>query len=113
MDSHDRMLKAFLAGDLDPVAARRWDEHLLSCEQCWRAVREDRDGRRVAELLRQPTPPGLADRVRFAVELAAATSTTSQRRDHRRGPVRWRWLAGAGACAAGLTVTFLILLLPA
>ena len=41
MDSHDRLLATFLAGDLDPAAAREWDEHLLECEQCWRAVRED------------------------------------------------------------------------
>ncbi len=112
MDSHDRMLKAFLAGEMDPVAARRWDDHLLECEQCWRAVREDRDGRQAAEVLRQPVPPGLADRVRFAVELAAATGTTSRRRIRRRGPVRWRWLAGAGALAAGLAVTVMVLLLP-
>jgi len=41
-------LTAFLVGDLDSAAARRWDEHLLECERCWRAVREDRDGRRAA-----------------------------------------------------------------
>ena len=45
MDSHDRLLAAFLAGDLDPADAQRWDEHLLRCERCWRAVREDRAGR--------------------------------------------------------------------
>ena len=45
MDGHERMLAAFLAGDLCPDEARRWDEHLLECEQCWRAVREDRVGR--------------------------------------------------------------------
>src|SRR5215470_9212137 len=48
MDSHDRydrLLTTFLAGELDPAEARRWDEHLLECEACWRAVREDRAGR--------------------------------------------------------------------
>jgi len=45
MDSHDRVLAAFLAGELGPAEARRWDEHLLVCEACWRAVREDRAGR--------------------------------------------------------------------
>src|SRR5579859_1322524 len=72
MDSHDQLLSAFLAGDLDPGAARRWDEHLLECERCWRAVREDRAGRQAAQLLRHPARPGLADRVAFAVEVAAA-----------------------------------------
>ena len=70
-DRHDRLLGAFLAGDLDPATVRQWDEHLLECEQCWRAVQEDRDGRRAAELLHQPAPPGLADRVTFAVDVAA------------------------------------------
>ena len=75
MDGHDRdhrLLAGFLAGELGPADARRWDEHLLECEQCWRAVREDRAGRQAAELLRRPAPAGLADRVAFAVEVAAA-----------------------------------------
>src|SRR5260370_17785937 len=74
MDSRDRdhrLLGAFLAGELDPAAARRWDAHLLECEQCWQAVREDRAGRQAAQLLRRPAPPGLADRVAFAVAVAA------------------------------------------
>src|SRR5258708_18576874 len=83
MDSPDRqhrLLGAFLAGELDAAGARRWDEHLLECEQCWQAVREDRAGRQAAQLLRQPAPPGLADRVAFAVEVAAAGRGATRRR---------------------------------
>ena len=43
MDGRDRvcrLLAGFLAADLDSAEARRWDEHLLECEACWRAVRE-------------------------------------------------------------------------
>jgi len=101
MDSHDRLLAAFLAGELNPADARRWDEHLLECERCWRAVREDRAGRQAAQLLRQPAPPGLADRVAFAVELAAAGTIAHQRRRHRMR-LGWRWLVGAGAVAAAV-----------
>jgi anti-sigma factor RsiW len=112
MDSHDgdhRLLIAFLAGELGPAEARRWDEHLLECERCWRAVREDRAGRQMAELLRQPAPAGLADRVRFAVELAGTSATAARpRRGVRR---RWRRLAGAGAVALGV-VTAVVLLVP-
>jgi len=124
MDSHDRgqrLLGAFLAGELSSADARRWDEHLLACEQCWRAVREDRAGRQAAQLLRQPAPPGLADRVAFAVEVAAAARTAAERQARRpaREPrraghgrrLRWR-LAGAGAVAGGLAVTLMVLLLP-
>jgi DNA-directed RNA polymerase specialized sigma24 family protein len=78
-DRHDRLLGGFLAGDLDPAAARQLDEHLLECEQCWQAVRGDRDGRRAAELLRQPAPPGLTDRVAFAVEVATEASLDCER----------------------------------
>src|SRR5690349_12432791 len=114
MDSHDRLLAGFLAGELDPAEARRWDEHLLACERCWRAVREDRVGRRAAQVLRQPAPPGLADRIAFAVEVAAAARTPAQRqprppaRSPRRGrPGRRlrRRVAGAGMLAAGAAVT--------
>jgi hypothetical protein len=125
MDGHDRdhqLLAGFLAGELDPVDARRWDEHLLECERCWRAVREDRVGRRAAQLLRQPAPPGLADRVAFAVEVAAARLPAAQRqarpgaRSSRRARPGarpgWRLLAGAGGLAVAVTVTLLVLLLP-
>ena len=125
MDSHDRydrLLAAFLAGDLSPAEARRWDEHLLECERCWRAVREDRAGRQAAQLLRQPAPPGLADKVAFAVEVAAAGRTAGRRQagsgaraSWRADPgrrLRWPWLAGAGALAAVLVATLFVLVLP-
>src|SRR5260370_42305554 len=96
--SHDQMLIAFLAGDLDPAAARRFDEHLLGCEDCWQAVREDQAGQVAAELLRQPAPPGLADRVRLAVEVAAAAQP--QPRQNRRRWPPWRVLAGGRGGAA-------------
>jgi anti-sigma factor RsiW len=112
MDSHDRhqrLLGAFLAGELNPADAPRWDEHLLACEQCWRAVREDRAGRQAARLLRQPPPTRLADRVAFAVELAAA-GTIARQRPRRGMRMRWRWLAAAGALAAAVAVTVAVLL---
>ena len=106
-----RLLAAFLAGDLDPADARAWDEHLLECEACWRAVREDRAGRQAAQVLRQPTPPQLADRVRFAVELAAA-GTIAQPRPRRGVRLRGRWLAGAGGLVAAVAVTVAALQIP-
>ena len=96
MDSHDRVLAAFLAGELGPAEAQRWDEHLLECERCWRAVREDRVGRQAAQVLRQPAPPGLADRAAFAVEMAAAARTAARRRAHAQPGCR----PGAGPPSA-------------
>ena len=124
-----RLLGGFLAGDLGPAEARRWDEHLLACEQCWQAVREDRAGRQAAAVLRQPAPADLADRVAFAVEVAGAGGTAGRlqarlgdrsgrrarppRRRARHGRRRRARVAGAGVLAAGLVVTLLLLLLPA
>ena len=121
MDSHDRLLTAFLAGELDRGQARRWDEHLLECERCWRAVREDRAGRQAAQMLRQPAPPGLADRVAYAVEMAADGGPAARPRSRQaflaRPPERHgRWLrrrlAGAGVLAAGVAITLMLILLP-
>jgi hypothetical protein len=126
VDGHDRLLKEFLAGDLGSAEAQRWDEHLLDCERCWRAVREDRAGRQAAQLLRQPSPPGLADRVAFAVEVAAAARTGAPRqsrlpaRTRRRGrhgrrlPSRrlgWR-LVGAATFAVAAAIALTMVLLP-
>jgi hypothetical protein len=108
MDGHDRLLAAFLARDLDRAAARKWDEHLLECEQCWQAVREDRAGRQAAGLLYQPAPPRLAERVGFAVELAAAGAASPRRLPGIR--LRRSWLAAAGALTVGLAVTLVVLL---
>ena len=112
MDSHDRrhqLLAAFLTGELNPADAPQWDDHLLECEQCWRALRDDRAGRHAAQILRQPAPPGLAERVAFAVELAAAADT-AQRHTRHGMRLRWRWLASAGALACAVAVTVAVLL---
>jgi hypothetical protein len=122
MDGRDRAcrrLGGFLAGELDPAQAQRWDEHLLACEACWRAVREDRAGRQAAQVLRRPAPPGLADRVSFTVEVAAAGRAAAPRRARpaarrsrwaRSG--RWPRLAGAGAVAVAVVVTLVVVLVP-
>lgn len=96
MDRHEQMLIAFLAGDLDADASRRWDEHLLGCERCWRAIQEDRAGKAAAARLRESAPPELAERVRFAVEL-------SDRPSRRHRPLRWI-VAGGGLLAAAMMI---------
>jgi anti-sigma factor RsiW len=68
----EQPIVAFLAGELPPEGERRFDEHLLGCEQCWRAVQADRAARLALEQLRQPAPAGLQGRVALAVALAAS-----------------------------------------
>jgi len=67
----EQPILAFLAGELSPEEERRFDEHLLRCEQCWRAVQADRAARFALEQLRQPAPAGLQGRVALSVALAA------------------------------------------
>jgi anti-sigma factor RsiW len=71
--SEDRVI-AFLAGALADDDERRFDEHLLQCEACWRAVQADRAARFALEKLREPAPTGLHDRVALAVTIAGANT---------------------------------------
>ena len=111
MDAHDRLLQAFLAGDMGQADARRFDEHLLECEACWRAVRADRAGRQAAQVLREPAPPALAERVTFAVEVAGSVHPAPQRRARSVGRLPWS-LVSAGVLAVGALVMFIGFLLP-
>ena len=72
MTCPEERLVAFLAGQLSSEEERRFDEHLLACEQCWAAVQADRADRLALEQLRQPAPAGLQGRVAASVALAAA-----------------------------------------
>jgi hypothetical protein len=83
MTCNEQHIVAYLAGDLDPDGAADFERHLLRCESCWSAVRDDRKGRELAEQLRTLAPSGLRDRVRANIELAAATAPS-----RRKLPVR-------------------------
>ena len=62
---------AFLEGTLDLAMAQDFDAHLLDCEACWVAVRQDRFGRHALAGLHEPAPPVLLHRIRLAVEAEA------------------------------------------
>jgi anti-sigma factor RsiW len=79
--SEDRVI-AFLAGELSDEDERRFDEHLLHCEECWQAVQADRAARFALEKLREAAPAGLHDRVALAVTIASADSP------HHKAPSR-------------------------
>lgn len=106
MSEHPVPLDAFLAGDLDPEAARRVDEHLLTCDPCWRAVDEDRTGRAAALTLREPADPQLADRVKLAIELAVPSQPSPAPR--LRGDGHWV-VRAVGAATAVLAMVLGVL----
>ena len=76
MTCPEQPILAFLVGELSPEEERRFAEHLLGCEHCWRAVQADRAARLALEQLRQPAPVGLQGRVALSVALAATEAPT-------------------------------------
>jgi anti-sigma factor RsiW len=99
VDCPDWRVAAFVSGELPTDEERAFDQHLLECEGCWRAVQEDRFGRAGAAALRTTAPAGLSDRVRLAISIAEDPSP--RERSHRG---RHWWTAFAGACAVILAV---------
>jgi hypothetical protein len=81
----DRIV-AFLHGELSDADEQAFDDHLLTCETCWWAVREDRVARLALERLREPAPLGLADRVALSIDLDGkrALGRDAMRGRHRR-----------------------------
>ena len=98
MSCDDATLGGFVSGELTPTEAERLDAHLLSCDECWRAVHQDELGRRLARSLTEPAPAALAERVDAAVRDAARSAGRA-----RRAPVVSAVLAIA--CAAVVVAT--------
>jgi hypothetical protein len=63
---------AYLAGVTSRRARRRFEAHVLECEECWSEVRFGRAGRTLAESARELAPQPLRERVRGAVSLLPA-----------------------------------------
>src|SRR5437870_4866609 len=101
MTCDERRTVAYLAGNLAGDEAAAFEQHLLGCESCWKAVRDDRKGRELAEQLRTLAPSGLRDRVRVNIELAAGS-----RPARRRVPMRRLVSIAAAVVVLGGSATF-------
>ena len=77
----------FLAGELSPEEERLFDEHLLACQHCWRAVQADRSARLALEKFREPAPAGLQGRVALSVALAANEAPRTRRVGSKKATV--------------------------
>lgn len=88
---------AYLASELGAAEVEAFEAHLVDCDDCWRAVREARRGRALAEGLRELAPAALRDRVRMGT--VEAGPAPRRRRRHRAGALG---LVGALALVAGL-----------
>jgi Putative zinc-finger len=68
----ERAAAAYLAGELSPGQRERFEAHMLGCEDCWREVKASRQGRALAESLREAAPQHLRERVRATIAAAPA-----------------------------------------
>jgi anti-sigma factor RsiW len=103
MACSEKRVVAYLSGNLEPSETASFEAHLMECDDCWTAVREDRQGREVAEGLHESAPAGLRDRVRARIEVASGRP----RHDRRRLRLPLGLAAGAlslAAVAGGLLV---------
>ena len=92
---------AYLNGDARPNARRRFEQHLLTCDECLREVELEREGRRIAERARELAPASLRDQVRGLVTVSAGV---------RRGRRSGGFAIVAAATMAVLVLTSLSLL---
>jgi len=100
----EERLVLFLAGELTVEQERDFDNHLLTCEQCWQAVQADRVAHAALERLREPAPAGLGERVALAVSSVPAPAPADNAKKLRpavsRGRRRWDRSSRLTAAAA-------------
>ncbi|HYV01426.1 MAG TPA: zf-HC2 domain-containing protein [Actinomycetota bacterium] len=95
----ERDVAAYVSGDLTRRDLHRFEAHLLECEDCWREVRLNREGRRLAERAREAAPARLREDVRAAVALFG--------HGPRRRP-RHLVVAAFAAAAVGVAITLTV-----
>lgn len=104
---------AYLAGDVSGVGRAEFETHLLGCEPCWAELRAARDGRALAESLRESAPQAVREYLRTVV--AAAPDGAGDPNVHAggldrrsggsgRGGSRRSWLSMAAAVIVGAVI---------
>ena len=68
----ERESALYIQGEMPARSRRRFESHLLSCEECWQEVQQARSGRALAERARELSPPRLREDVRAAVAMSEA-----------------------------------------
>jgi Putative zinc-finger len=92
----ERAAAAYLAGELGPRQRERFEAHMLACDECWGEVKAGRDGRALAESLREVAPQHLRERIRATIAAAPPP--------RRRLRVRMPALLGVTAALVALVV---------
>jgi Putative zinc-finger len=102
----ERAAAAYLGGELRRRQRERFEAHLLACDDCWGEVQAGRQGRALAESLREATPPHLRDRVRATVEVEVAAGK-AHAGAARPGVRRW-WHGAAGLGGVGVALGLVV-----
>jgi anti-sigma factor RsiW len=102
MTAHEpeRDAAAYVGGVMTPEERERFEEHLLSCEACWREVRVDREGRRLAESARESAPDELRASVIEAVLAAGHEEVVAPPGSRGRATSWWQRVAFVAAVLA-------------
>lgn len=91
---------AYLGGAMSSRRGKRFEAHLVSCEECWSEVSQARRGRAGAEALRELAPQSLREAIRASVMSRPASN-------HRNRPLWIGALAAAVAVSAVVVAVFL------
>ncbi|MGP3919822.1 hypothetical protein [Nonomuraea sp. 10N515B] len=84
----ERDSAAYLADELGMFARLRFERHMLDCDDCWQEANTARQGRMLAESLREVAPPSTRERIRAVAECVEFPTSP---------PMRWPYLLAAGA----------------
>jgi hypothetical protein len=79
--THEPELRAaeYVSGEMRRRERRRFEAHMVGCEECWREVSLGWKGRGVAEASREVAPPRLRDEIRAALSIAPRPSRAPRR----------------------------------
>ncbi len=102
----ERAAAAYLAGELRRRQRERFEAHLLACDDCWGEAQAGRQGRALAESLREAAPQYLRDRVRATVEVEIA-AVDAHAGSTRPGVRRW-WHGAAGLGVVGVALGLVV-----
>ena len=78
---HDPELSAaaYVSGEMRRRERRRFEAHLLGCEECWREVSIGWRGRTLVEASREVAPAGLRDEIRATLSVTSHPSRVPRR----------------------------------
>jgi hypothetical protein len=74
----ERDAAAYLAGELSTLRRLRFERHMLDCRACWTEATTARQGRMLAESLRQVAPPSTRERIRAVADLGEPETSRRQ-----------------------------------